>query len=58
MSKRWEYLTLEAKTNLMLGLKLEELQADLHKQGQLGRERVNVLALPGTRPLLMFKRER
>lgn len=57
MSKRWEYLTVEAKTNLMLGLKLDELQAELSKQGKLGWELVNVLALPGTKPLLMFKRE-
>ncbi|MEL4893206.1 DUF4177 domain-containing protein [Xanthomonas protegens] len=57
MSKRWEYLTVEAKTNLMLGLKLDELQADLNKHGKLGWELVNVLTLPGTKPLMMFKRE-
>ncbi len=57
MSKRWEYLTIEAKTNLMLGLKMEELQAELSKQGKLGWELINVLTLPGTKPLLMFKRE-
>ncbi|MCW0412874.1 DUF4177 domain-containing protein [Xanthomonas sacchari] len=57
MSKRWEYLTIEAKTTLMLGLKLDELQADLNKHGKLGWELVNVVALPGTKPLLLFKRE-
>lgn len=57
MSKRWEYLTVEAKTNLMLGLKLDELQADLNKHGKLGWELVNVLTLAGTKPLMMFKRE-
>ncbi|MET0551109.1 MAG: DUF4177 domain-containing protein [Xanthomonas sp.] len=57
MSKRWEYLTLEPKTTLMLGLKLDELQADLNRHGKLGWELVSVLALPGTKPLLMFKRE-
>ncbi|PPV06286.1 Domain of unknown function (DUF4177) [Xanthomonas bromi] len=57
MSKRWEYLTIEAKTNLMLGLKLEDMQAELSKQGKLGWELVKILTLPGTKPLLIFKRE-
>lgn len=58
MSKRWSYLTVEVKPTLMGGLKTEEIQAELTRQGNLGWELVNlVVPAPLSTALLVFKRE-
>ncbi|AOA71681.1 MAG: hypothetical protein K0S73_1310 [Stenotrophomonas rhizophila] len=57
MSKRWSYLTVEVKPS-WTGLKPEDLQAELNRQGQLGWELVNVMqGTPMGVALLFFKKE-
>lgn len=57
MSRRWSYLTVEVKPS-WTGLKSEEMQSELNRQGQLGWELVNVLQ---TQPIgvavMIFKKE-
>jgi len=61
MSKRWRYLTVEVKPNLMGIVKAEQLQEELTQQGQLGWELVNAISLvsapPFTTAVLIFKKE-
>jgi hypothetical protein len=57
MSKRWSYLTVEVKPS-WTGLKPEEIQTELNRQGQLGWELVNALVpSPMGVALLVFKKE-
>ncbi|WP_421568792.1 DUF4177 domain-containing protein [Stenotrophomonas sp. PD6] len=57
MSKRWSYLTVEVKPT-WTGLKAEDIQAELNRQGQLGWELVNTLvSTPMGVALLVFKKE-
>ncbi|WP_305805490.1 DUF4177 domain-containing protein [Stenotrophomonas sp. YIM B06876] len=58
MSKRWSYLTVEIKASLMGNPKIEEIQAELARQGNLGWELVNILFHAPLAPaLLVFKKE-
>ncbi|MET0890310.1 DUF4177 domain-containing protein [Stenotrophomonas sp. SAM-B] len=61
MSRRWSYLTVEVKPNLMGIVKAEQIQDELTKQGQLGWELVNAISLvsapPFTTSVLIFKKE-
>ena len=43
MSKRWTYQVIEVKPGLMGGLKHEELQNELNRQGAQGWELVNII---------------
>lgn len=57
MSRRWSYLTVEVKPG-WTGIKADDIQAELSRQGQLGWELVNVVfAAPMTAALLFFKKE-
>jgi hypothetical protein len=61
MSRRWSYLTVEVKPNLMGIVKAEQIQDELTKQGQLGWELVNAISLVSAPPfatsVLIFKKE-
>ncbi len=61
MSKRWNYLTIEVKPNLMGIVNAEQIQQELTRQGQLGWELVNATSLvsapPFTTSVLIFKKE-
>ena len=61
MSKRWNYLTIEVKPNLMGIVNAEQIQQELTKQGQLGWELVNAISLvsapPFTTSVLLVKKE-
>jgi len=61
MSKRWNYLTIEVKPNLMGIVNAEQIQQELTRQGQLGWELVNAISLvsapPCTTSVLIFKKE-
>lgn len=61
MSRRWSYLTVEVKPNLMGIVKAEQIQDELTKQGQLGWELVNAISLvsapPFTTSVPIFKKE-
>ena len=43
MSKRWSYQVVEVKPTLLGGLKAEEVQAELNRQGANGWELVTVI---------------
>ncbi|MEQ7415344.1 hypothetical protein TR80_010585 [Xanthomonas campestris] len=58
MSKRWTDLTLELKRSFIGSIKTKDLQAELIKQGNLGRELVNIaMPAPLSAALLVFKKE-
>lgn len=57
MSKRWTYQTIEIKPGLMGGFKVDEVQAELNRQGQLGWELVNTVFAPLNPMILVFKKE-
>lgn len=58
MSTRWSYQTIEVKTTMMGTLKVEDIQSELTRQGQLGWELVNVIISAPMRPaMLVFKKE-
>ena len=61
MSKRWNYLTIEVKPNLMGIVNAEQIQQELTRQGHLGWELVNAISLvsapPFTTTVLLFKKE-
>lgn len=59
MSKRWNYLVIEAKTSLMGSFKTDVLQEELDRHGRAGWELVNVVhAMPTvSSPTLIFKKE-
>ncbi|MEA9829629.1 hypothetical protein VDG09_18545 [Xanthomonas campestris pv. raphani] len=58
MSKRWTDLTLELKPSFSGGIKHDDIQAELIKQGNLGWELVNsIMQAPLSAALLVFKKE-
>ena len=58
MSKRWNYLVIEAKTSLMGSFKTDVLQEELDRHGRAGWELVNSVNNGAMYPLiLLFKRE-
>lgn len=57
MSKRWQYHTVEIKPSLLGGIKLDDIQQELNRQGQLGWELVNVVFAPLNPAFLFFKKE-
>jgi len=58
MSKRWSYQTIEIKPGLMGGFKVDDMQAELSRQGQLGWELVNIVfPAPLVPAILVFKKE-
>ena len=58
MSKRWSYQGVEVKPTLLGGLKAEEVQAELNRQGANGWELVTVIVpAPVAGVELVFKRE-
>ncbi|MBD8636320.1 DUF4177 domain-containing protein [Stenotrophomonas sp. 169] len=57
MSKRWTYQTIEIKPGLMGGFKVDEVQTELNRQGQLGWELVNIVFAPLNPMILVFKKE-
>lgn len=58
MSKRWTDLTLELKPAFIGGIKHDDIQAGLIKQGSLGWELVNsIMQAPLSAALLVFKKE-
>lgn len=57
MSKRWSYLTVEIKPSFR-GLRIEDIQAELDKQGRLGWELVNMIVPSQLSPaILVLKKE-
>ena len=58
MSKRWNYLTIEIKPSFVGGLRAEDIQAELDKQGRLGWELVNIIVpAPLVPVILVMKKE-
>lgn len=58
MSKRWSYLTIEIKPSFVGGLRTEDIQAELDKQGRLGWELVNIIVPAQLSPaILVLKKE-
>lgn len=58
MSKRWSYQTIEIKTGLLNNRpSIDEIQQELTRHGNLGWELVNIVALPMSPTLLVFKKE-
>ncbi|MGS1079913.1 DUF4177 domain-containing protein [Pseudoxanthomonas beigongshangi] len=58
MSKRWTYQVIEVKPGLMGGLKHEELQSELNRQGAQGWELINIIVpAPMTAVQMVFKKE-
>lgn len=57
MSKRWSYLTVEVKPT-WTGLRTEDIQSELTRNGQLGWELVSVVQPPAMgKAILIFKKE-
>ncbi len=57
MSKRWSYLTVEVKPT-WTGLRTEDIQTELTRNGQLGWELVSVVQPPAMgKAILIFKKE-
>ncbi|WP_313458235.1 DUF4177 domain-containing protein [Stenotrophomonas sp.] len=57
MSKRWSYQTVEVKPT-WTGLRTEDIQTELTRQGLLGWELVNVVQPPAMgKAILIFKKE-
>ncbi|MCC5089740.1 hypothetical protein [Xanthomonas campestris] len=58
MSKRWTDLTPELKPSFIGGIKHDDIQVELIKQGNLGWELVNsIMQAPLSAALLVFKKE-
>jgi hypothetical protein len=58
MSKRWNYQTIEIKTGLLNNRpSVDAIQQELTRHGNLGWELVNIVALPMSPALLVFKKE-
>lgn len=56
--RRWTYLTVEVKPKMMGGLKLDEIQNELVRQGSQGWELVNIVVpAPLAGAVLVFKKE-